>query len=120
MKKSFQSPVIGDSVSLVDYQKLINDIHSAVESYPPNMTLLETVLYEINSPSFKYPELKKCCLSCTANKLNKEMRDAFDILKTISILDQFEEIMRKIEIVGWKYHINDWSLKNKKFRKVRS
>ena len=108
------------TIILDDYVKMIQDIQKAVESHPPNMIQLESILYKINSPSFKYPEMKKCCKKCNATQQNKRLREAFDILKTISFDDLFENIMAKIERVGWVYKINDWSIKNKDFRRVKS
>lgn len=121
MKKTFDSPVKQSTIDLTKYHDMIADIRDSIESYPLDMDKLRKVLYEINSPDFKYPEFKeKCCKTCTAFMENDRLRKALNIIKTITIDDPREDILEKIDRMGLVYSIDDWSLRGKRFKKVKA
>jgi len=97
IKKWVDNPVRGSHVEFEQYDKILKAFDKALETDFIDYDSINTLLYEITSPQFKYPNIKKCCEACTAEEKNIQWRRAIDQLKKIEGVTDPDEIRRIYE-----------------------
>ncbi len=78
--------------------KIMEKLETALDSQPIDFNKINEVLYTLTNPSFKYPNVEKCCETCTALEKNERWRKALDTLKTLegkTDPDEVNEIFQK-------------------------
>jgi hypothetical protein len=98
MKKKMINPVRPNCYDDTTLRGLIDGIGNALNSNPVNFDEINTVLYIINSPSFKYPVVEKCCKTCTADEKGERWKKAINQIKGIEGMTDMDEIKLLYEI----------------------
>jgi len=97
---------------LKECTELMEKIESALESFPIDFNKINEVLYVITSPTFKYPNVQKCCETCTAHERNKQWEKALNDLKSLEGItnpDDLNEIFERsrLHLVGGYGYFQD-------------
>ena len=83
IKKKIDSPVKSSHVEFEQYNKILREFDTALETDFIDYDSINRLLYEITSPQFKYPSVRKCRKTCTAEEKNIQWRKAIDQLKKL-------------------------------------